>query len=66
MLEMTNAAASMHLSEEVKLVTELLSGTINSVHYKYGFDIWDPEELHKADIGEELAKPVAFILYDPP
>lgn len=48
MLEMTNAAALIDLSEEAKRAIEVLSETMNLVCYIYYADFQDLEELHES------------------
>lgn len=47
-LKMTDAAATMDLSEEMRRALELFSVAIRSVCFKYDADFRDSEELHKA------------------
>lgn len=63
---MTDAAASMKLSEEAKRAVEVLSEPMNSVSYIYGAVFCDLEELYGAVSGEKLAESVDFLLCDPP
>lgn len=62
LLEMTNAAALMNMSEEAKRAMELLGEAMISVCFKYDANFRDLEELHKVSAGYELMERVCFLL----
>lgn len=65
MLEVTNAATSLDLSEEVRRANKLLSETMNSVCYIHDTDSRDLEELRETGGGEEVAESLNFLLCNP-
>lgn len=66
MLETTDAAATMDLSEWSKKAVEVLGEAMTSVYCIYHADFRDLEELREAGKGETLAKSVHFLLCGPP
>lgn len=60
-LEITDAAGLMDLSEEGKREMEVLDTAMISICYVYHADVCDIEERHEADTGEKLVESVSFL-----
>lgn len=65
MLQMTEAVASLALSEEANQATEALREEMNSACYIHDADFRDLEELHRTGATKELAQLVDLLLCDP-
>lgn len=63
-LEITDAAASLHLSKKAKRTLKLLGEAINLVYYLYDADFYDLEELREAVSEEELVRSEYVLLCD--